>query len=81
MNIFQMLVHPENLSDHLVCAVYDDNGKVLTLSAHVVNEDGKLGPVEIFTRESGTDFFTNVESAIACQSAKKPPCEESWKYC
>ena len=65
MNIFQMLIHPENLPDHFVCAIHDDDGKVLSLSAHEVQDDGKLGPAEIFLRESGTDFFDNIESVIA----------------
>ena len=64
MNIFQMLIHPQNLSDHFVSAVYNDAGKVLILSAHAVDDDGKLGPVEIFTRESGDEFFDNIESVI-----------------
>jgi hypothetical protein len=65
MNVFQLLIHPENLPDHFVSATYDDNGKILTLAAHEVQADGKLGPAEIFSRESGTDFFDNIESVIA----------------
>jgi len=65
MNIFQMLIHPQNLPDHFVCAVHDDDGKVLNLTAHSVGDDGKLGPAEIFSRESGSDFFDNIESLLA----------------